>query len=175
MFALNYLQSIVQTYASERVAQGPADATGREDRDRSLTASVEKLTPAKLLTNLTSDVDGVKLFVSQAVASIISSLFLIVGASVLLLSINWRLGLGVLGVVPVIGVTFYLRAPEGPGAVQGGQEAIDWLNRVINESILGATLIRLLNSQRFEYQKFIAANTEAQGYRPQHPAHHVRP
>jgi len=32
---------------------------------------------------------------------------------------------------------------------------------VINESILGATLIRLLNSQQVEYQKFVSANAEA--------------
>src|SRR6202043_4237284 len=36
-----------------------------------------------------------------------------------------------------------------------------WLNKVINESILGAALIRLLNSQHYEYEKFLAANTEA--------------
>jgi len=29
---------------------------------------------------------------------------------------------------------------------QKAQEAIDWLNRVINESILGSALIRLLNT-----------------------------
>jgi ATP-binding cassette subfamily B protein len=41
------------------------------------------------------------------------------------------------------------------------QGAIDWLNKVINESILGSSLIRLLNSQQYEAQKFLAANTEA--------------
>jgi ATP-binding cassette subfamily B protein len=35
------------------------------------------------------------------------------------------------------------------------------LNRVINESILGAALIRLVNSQHHEYDKFLAANIEA--------------
>jgi ATP-binding cassette subfamily B protein len=41
------------------------------------------------------------------------------------------------------------------------QEAIDWLNKVINESILGSALIRLLNSQQHEYEKFLAATTAA--------------
>jgi ATP-binding cassette subfamily B protein len=41
------------------------------------------------------------------------------------------------------------------------QEAIDWLNKVINESILGAALIRLVNSQQIEFDKFLAANTQA--------------
>jgi ATP-binding cassette subfamily B protein len=99
--------------------------------------------------------------VSMAIATIISSIFLIAGSSVLLLSINWRLGLSVLGIVPFIGFTFYLALKRVRELFKKGQEAIDWLNRVINESILGATLIRLLNSQQVEYQKFVSANAEA--------------
>ena len=41
------------------------------------------------------------------------------------------------------------------------REVIDWLNKVINESILGAALIRVLNSQQPEYEKFLGANTRA--------------
>ncbi|MGH9646910.1 MAG: ABC transporter ATP-binding protein [Bryobacteraceae bacterium] len=160
VFSFTYLQSIAQTYASERVAKDLRIRLAGKIAQQSY-SSVEKLTPAKLLTNLTSDVDGVKLFVSQAVASIISSLFLIVGASVLLLTINWRLGLSVLGVIPVIGGTFYFALKKVRVLFRKGQEAIDWLNRVINESILGATLIRILNSEDLEYRKFKLANTEA--------------
>ena len=160
VFALNYLQNILQTYASERVARDLRTRLAAKIATQSY-SSIEKLTPAKLLTNLTSDVDGVKLFVSQAVATIIASLFLIVGASVMLLTINWRLGLSVLGVVPVVGGTFFFALRKVRVLFKRGQEAIDWLNRVINESILGATLVRILNSQRFEAEKFTAANTES--------------
>ena len=160
VFTLTYLQSIAQTYASERVAKDLRARLASKIATQSYT-SIEKLTPAKLLTNLTSDVDGVKLFVSQAVATIIASLFLIAGASILLLTINWRLGLSVLGVVPVVGGTFFFALRKVRVLFRRGQEAIDWLNRVINESILGATLIRILNSQPFEARKFTAANTES--------------
>jgi ATP-binding cassette subfamily B protein len=160
IFILTYFQSIVQTYASERVAKDLRTRLAAKISAQSY-AYVEKVTPAKLLTNLTSDVDGVKLFVSQAVATIISSVFLIIGASVLLLSINWRLGLGVLGIVPFIAITFQLALRKVRKLFKRAQEAIDWLNRVINESILGSALIRLLNTQHMEYQKFLAANTEA--------------
>jgi ATP-binding cassette subfamily B protein len=160
VFALTYLQSVAQTYASEKVAKDLRTRLAEKIAGQSY-SYVEKITPAKLLTNLTSDVDGVKLFVSQAVASIISSLFLIIGSSVLLLTINWRLGLSVLGVVPVVGGTFYFALKKVRVLFRRGQEAIDWLNRVINESILGATLIRILSSERTESQKFMAANTES--------------
>jgi ATP-binding cassette subfamily B protein len=124
-------------------------------------AYVQQVTPATLLTNLTADVDAVKMFVSQAVASLISSVFLIIGASLLLLSINWKLGIAVLTVLPIIGVTFSVVLGRVRALFLKGQEAIDWLNKVINESILGSALIRLLNSQQHEYDKFLAATTAA--------------
>ena len=161
VFVLSYAQSGVQIWASERVAKDLRTRVAAKISVQSF-AWVERLTPAKLLTNLTSDVDAVKMFVSLAIASIISSVFLIVGASVLLLSINWRLGLGILGVVPFISITFQLVLRKVRTLFKKSQEAIDWLNRVINESILGASLIRLLNTQQIECQKFLDASERAQ-------------
>jgi ATP-binding cassette, subfamily B, bacterial len=160
IFLFTYLQSVTQTYASERVAR---DLRTRLAAKISVQdhAYIQQATPAKLLTNLTSDVDAIKMFVAQAIASLISSVFLILGASALLLSINWKLGLAVLAVLPVIGVTFSVVLGRVRKLFTKSQEAIDWLNRVINESILGAALIRLLNSQQHEHGKFLAANTEA--------------
>jgi ATP-binding cassette, subfamily B, bacterial len=160
IFFFTYLQNIAQTFASERVARDLRTrmiaALARQDL-----AYIQRTTTAKLLTNLTSDVDAVKLFVSQAVGSLVSSVFLILGASALLISINWKLGLAVIAVLPVIGVTFTVVLGRVRKLFTRSQQAIDWLNKVINESILGAALIRLLNSQHYEYDKFLAANTEA--------------
>lgn len=160
VFILTYGQSIVQTVAAERVARDLrarlVDTIARQDF-----AYVQTVTPSRLLTNLTSDVDAVKSFVSQAISSIVSSFFLIIGASILLLLIDWQLALAVLTVVPVIGFSFYFVLSRVRKLFRKSQEAIDWLNKVINESILGSSLIRLLNSQASEYTKFLAANSEA--------------
>ena len=160
IFILGYFQNIVQTYAAEKIA--------RDMRTRLVAkisvqdhAYIQQATPAKLLTNLTSDVDSIKMFVSQAIASIISSLFIILGAGVLLLMIDWELGLAVLAVLPIIGGTFAVVLKKVRKLFGKAQGAIDALNKVISESILGSSLIRLLNSQQHEYQKFLAANTEA--------------
>lgn len=160
IFALTYAQSVAQTYASERVARDLRTETIAKISEQDY-SYIERATPAKLLTNLTSDVDAVKTFVSQAIASIVSSVFVIAGTSILLILINWRLALAVLLIVPVIGVTFALVLRRVRQLFKVSQETIDWLNRIINESILGAALIRLLNSQTLEYAKFIEANTKA--------------
>ena len=59
-FLLTYLQSLVQTYASERVAKDLRSRLVAKLATQTY-SFVEQVTPAKLLTNLSSDVDGVKL------------------------------------------------------------------------------------------------------------------
>lgn len=160
IFIFTYLQSVVQTYTAELVAKNLrtqlASKISIQDH-----AYIQRVTPSKLLTNLTSDVDAVKSFVSQAISSIISSVFLIIGACVLLVMINWRLALAALIVLPIIGIAFYVVMKKVRKLFKRSQEVIDWLNKVINESILGSALIRLLNSSHYEYQKFLLANVEA--------------
>jgi ATP-binding cassette subfamily B protein len=160
IFILTYLQSIVQTYASEKVARDLRKNLSQKISTHTF-AEVQTITPAKLLTNLTSDIDSVKNFVAQAIVNIASSLFLIIGASFLLISINWKLGLSVLVIVPVIGITFFLILQKVRALFLQTREVIDWLNKVINESILGAGLIRVLNSQKVEHVKFTEANSRA--------------
>ena len=160
IFVFSYLQTILQTYTSERVARDLR--TRLSDKiSRQSSVFIEQVTPAKLLTNLTNDADSIKLFVSQALVSIVSSAFIIVGASVLLLTINWRLGLCIIAIIPIIGGTFFyvLKKVRVLFIKRGG--VIDWLNKVINESILGSALIRVINSQSLELDKFLKANTEA--------------
>ncbi len=160
IFIFIYLQSIVQTYTSEKAARDLRKNLSLKISRQSY-GYIQKITPSKLLTNLTSDVDAVKIFVSQAIAAIVSSIFLIIGASTFLILTNWRLGLAVLTIVPSIGITFFLIMGRVRLLFKKIQEVIDWLNKVINESILGAALIRVLNSQKYEDQKFIDANTQA--------------
>lgn len=160
IFIFSYAQSIIQTYASEKVAKDLRNKLSSKISQQNY-QYIQSHTSSKLLTNLTSDVDAIKMFVSQAIVSIASSIVLIVGASILLLNINWKLGLVVLMIIPIIGFTFFLVFKKVKALFKKTQEVIDWLNKVINESILGAALIRVLNAQFSEFNKFMDASTEA--------------
>jgi ATP-binding cassette, subfamily B, bacterial len=158
IFVFTYLQGIVQTYTSEKAAR---DLRARlsDKISRQSYAYVLSTNPARLLTNLTSDIDAIKMFIAQAIVSIISSVFIIVGASAMLLSINWKLALAVLVIIPLIGSAFFIMFRKVRVLFKKSREVVDWLNKVINESILGSMLIRVLNSQQQEYQKFMQANS----------------
>lgn len=156
---LTYLQSIVQTYASEKVARDLRQKLSYKISQQTYTY-IQDANPNKLLTNLTSDVNAVKMFVSQAIVSIVSSVVLIVGTAIILLSINWKLGLVVLLVIPIIAVSFLLIFKKVKNLFKRSQEVLDRLNKIINEAILGAPLIRVLNAQFTEYNKFMDASAE---------------
>lgn len=160
IFLFSYVQNVIQTYASEKVARDLRSKLSAKISQQNF-AYIQDKTAGKLLTNLTSDVDAIKMFVSQAVVSIASSIVLIIGTSFLLLQINWKLGLTVLMIIPIIIITFFFVFKKVRALFKKTQEVIDWLNKVINESILGAALIRVLNAQFTEYNKFMDANTEA--------------
>jgi ATP-binding cassette subfamily B protein len=163
IFIFTYLQSIIQTYASERVARDLRTRLSNQVSKQSY-AYIEMANPSKLLTNLTADVDSIKMFVSQAIVSIVSSVFIIIGASILLLTINWKLALCVIAIIPIIGITFFLVLKKVRVLFKLSRGVIDWLNKVINESILGSALIRVINSQQLEYNKFLEANTKARDF-----------
>jgi ATP-binding cassette, subfamily B, bacterial len=160
IFIFAFLQNIIQTYTSERVGKDLRTKLSDKISRQSYTF-ILKANPSKLLTNLTSDIDSIKMFVSQAFVNIISSVFVIAGTSVLLILINWKLALAVISIVPVIGVTFFIVLRKVRVLFRRGREVIDSLNKIINESIMGSALIRVLNSQQAESVKFLEANLES--------------
>ena len=160
IFVFTFIQGVLQTFTAERVAKDLRNKMA-EKLSHQTYSFILNSNPSKLLTNMTSDMDSVKMFVAQAFVTIISSLFVIVGASVLLIMINWKLAVAVLLIVPVIATSFFVVFRKVKIIFRKSREVIDALNRIINESILGAALIRVLNSQQPENQKFIEKNIES--------------
>ena len=155
-FLFGNLQNVVQTVASERVARDLRTRLAGVVSQQTY-ASIEAMTPAKLLTNFTSDVDAIKTFVAQAAPTLISSVFVIIAASSLLLWLNWKLAVPVLLVLPLIGASFFVvigRVRKLFGQVQG---VVDVMNRVLSENIVGAALIRLVHTEAHETARFTEA------------------
>lgn len=157
IFVLAWIQNIVQVVSAERVARDLRNTLAAKISHQNF-AFIQDRQASTLLTNLTSDIDSVKVFVAQVIATMISSAVLIIGAAIILLTIDWQLALAVLTIVPVIGVTFFLTLRKVRALFLKSRTIIDWLNKVINESILGAALVRVLHAERTEKRKFAAAN-----------------
>lgn len=113
---------------------------------------------SELLTIFTSDVDTVRNGVSQIIVGLFTAVVTLIGSIYFLLITNVRLTLLALSTLVVIAGTFaYIFGRLGP-LFQQVQRNLGKINKVINESIVGAMLIRVLNSQRAELTKFERVN-----------------
>lgn len=120
--------------------------------------AINKVTSAKLLTNITSDVDAIKALFNQGIVQVFASLVLIIGASASMLSIDGTLGLIVIATIPLLFISFGVIFSFISKYFKIAQENLDQLNRVINESIIGAALTKVLNSASWENRKFGEVN-----------------
>ena len=158
IFVFALAQSILQTLMAESLARDLRRKLMEKISSQNF-VFVNKITPEKLLTILTSDVDNIKQAMTVGLVQIFSSIIMIVGSTVLLLGINMKLGLMVLLIVPIIGVIFVFLFGKIRKYFVKSQKVIDQLNRVISESIVASGLIRILNSQKRELEKFDEQNS----------------
>ncbi|MFN8575247.1 MAG: ABC transporter ATP-binding protein [Candidatus Sericytochromatia bacterium] len=160
IFIISYLQGILQAYISEKVAKDLRNDLINKISYQSY-LFVQDITPSKLLTRLTLDIDNIKLFISQAIPSLVSSVVLIIGSSILLLMTNWKLAIPVLLIIPTIIFIFFRTMKKVRILFKRTSEIIDKINKTINENIVGSTLVRVLNSQDYEYKKFLELSSES--------------
>lgn len=153
IFLLTYFQGIFQTYLSQKVAYDIRNNLAEKISTLSY-RQLENETPAKVLTHFTSDIDAIKNFFSTAVATSISSIVVLVGAMILLLTINMKLALAVIALLPFIIILFVFVFKKLGPLFKRSQEIIDVFNTIIGESVSGAAIVRVLNTGTIEYSKF---------------------
>jgi ATP-binding cassette subfamily B protein len=160
IFVLSIIQTIFSSYVSELIAKELRKNITEKISKQSF-SYLNTITTSRILTNLTSDVDAVKNFISQGIVVVFSSLVLLIGSSISMLTINAKLAIPVILMIPLLLIIFAFIFRGISKYFVKAQGVIDVLNRVISESIIGASLIRVLNSNKSEAKKFENINTEA--------------
>lgn len=155
---------VIQTFLSSVTAEKIAAELRRRIVEKISNQSfsyLNSVSTSKLLTNLTADTDAVKQFINQGLVIAFAAAIQLVGSAIILLTINWKLAIPVLLTIPILLFSFGIIFKSIEEYFIKAQEVIDKLNRVINESIVGSALIRVLNAKRFEKDKFVVVNGEA--------------
>jgi len=160
ILVLAIILTVLSNYTSERIAEDLRNQIAEKISKQSI-AFINKISTSRLLTNLTGDVDAVKNFVSQGLVVVFASIFLLVGSIIAMLTINYKLAIPVILVIPTIIIYFgYLFGKISKYFIIA-QQIIDKLNLVINESIVASPLVRVLNSYKSEIDKFQDINSKS--------------
>ncbi len=154
------IQSALATFTAEKMAYDLRDQLAKKISQQSF-HYVSTTTVAKLLTIITSDVDGIKGLISQGIVAIFSALLILIGSSIALLSIDLKLALITLSIIPLIALAFSFIFGRIGKLFRAAQENLEKINKVVNESIIAASLVRVLNAESQEKDKFDVVNTKS--------------
>ncbi len=115
-----------------------------------------------IITRMNTDISGVGSVISGTLTSIVSNIATVVTTVIALLSMDWRLAVIGMVVIPLmifpsraVGNTRYKLATES-------QAKRDEMNQVINEtlSVSGSMLVKLFTREQKEYDNFVKVNEE---------------
>ena len=116
--------------------------------------------PSKILTVLSSDINFIKNVFGRLVSVIASSIILLIGSLVLMLSINSRLALYILVLIVIIVSFVMFLFSKVKKLFKKNRKLQDIFNKIIDENVKASMLIRVFVAQKFEIKKFSIVNKD---------------
>jgi len=117
----------------------------------------------KLMTRITSDVEMVRMFVGRGMVMLLSAVVMLAGTTALLLSMNWRLALVVLAVIPVILLLFSVFIGRIIPASRRVQQKLADLNTILQENLAGMRVVKAFTQELFEIERYQRKNQDLKG------------
>jgi ATP-binding cassette, subfamily B, multidrug efflux pump len=160
---LRGLFTFSQGYLAERASQGVA-----YDLRNALFAKIERLSfsyydraeTGQLVTRLTSDVEQIRTFAGSGVVQLASAAVMLLGTTILLLVLDWRLALVALSIVPAIFVLLMRFVRKIGPLFRSVQQALGRLNTVLQEDLAGVKTIRTYSREDYETRRYREVNDE---------------
>ncbi|NIS80908.1 MAG: ATP-binding cassette domain-containing protein [Anaerolineales bacterium] len=157
------LFQFLQGFLSEKVSQSVAF-----DLRNELFAQIQRLSfgyhdrsqTGQLMTRATNDVELVRHFTGMGFLQMLNALVLLIGSLALLLSMNWRLALIVLMIVPFAFLLFGVFAARARPMFTVVQEKLSQLNTILQENLAGIRVVKAFATEPYEAKRFGEANVE---------------
>jgi ATP-binding cassette subfamily B protein len=150
---LNYSQTYLGEALSQRVAYDLRNMF--YDRIQKLSyAFHDRSQTGQLMSRATSDVEGVRMFVGFALLRGIYFLVLLIAIAAVLLTLNWKLALISLCVVPLVSLQTTYISMKLRAIYAKIQQGLGVLGTYIQESIVGAKVVRAFAREDFEIERY---------------------
>jgi ATP-binding cassette subfamily B multidrug efflux pump len=158
--------SFTQGFWSEKASQAVA-----YDQRNALFSKLQNLSfsyhdqaqTGQLMTRITSDVEQVRTFISMGLLQMVSAAALLIGSVVALFSMNWRLALIVLLIIPTMAavlISFMRTIRPMFGLIQAKLGA---LNTVLQENLAGVRVVQAFAREPYESERYTRLNDDLLG------------
>lgn len=114
----------------------------------------DKITRGEVLSRVTNDVDTINQSLNQSLSQIITSVTRVVGVLAMMLSIDWRMTLIGLAIVPVTIVLIRLVVNKSQGYYFQQQEYLGHINGHVEEMYGGHIVVKAFNGEQASIARF---------------------
>jgi ATP-binding cassette subfamily B protein len=114
----------------------------------------------RLMTRLTGDVDALNDLLTQGVVSILGDVVTLTGIVIVMLVLNWQLGLVSLAVMPIIALVSFIFQKAMRTIYRAIRIRLSRLNGFLNENITGMVIVQLFNRERTMAREFDDLNAD---------------
>ncbi len=151
-----YLRGVTTQWVGERVSYALRNRLFRHLEGLSF-SFYDTAQSGQLLSVLTEDIRNIRRFYSPALRMLVQTAILIVGSVVIMFTLEWRLALIALIMVPLLlTLTLFFGARVRPRYLRTQRQFGEAMT-VVQENLAGTRLVRAFGREKFEEAKFIAA------------------
>lgn len=122
--------------------------------------NIDQFSTGSLVTRLTNDISQVQMVLMMALRMMLRAPGLFVGALIMAVSMNWRLALIILVVIPLLTCAIVVILKIGFPRFERMQRKLDRLNSGIQEALTNVRVIKSFVREDFEAEKFQEKNRD---------------
>ncbi len=163
MGALGLCCALVCQYLASRASQGVGTVV-RNDLFRHIGslshAELDRFGTPSLITRITNDVNQVQSAVAMLIRLVVRAPFLVIGAAVMAMTIDLKLSLVFLAVMPLVAAVLYFIMFRSVPLYRVIQKKLDKISLITRESLSGARVIRAFSGEAAEEKRFREANDD---------------
>lgn len=163
MGALGLCCALVCQYLASRASQGVGTVV-RNDLFRHIGslshAELDRFGTPSLITRVTNDVNQVQSAVAMLIRLVVRAPFLVIGAAVMAMTIDLKLSLVFLAVMPLVAAVLYFIMFRSVPLYRVIQKKLDKISLITRESLSGARVVRAFSGEAAEEKRFREANDD---------------
>lgn len=111
-----------------------------------------------LMSRQTGDMDAIRHFVAYVIYAVYENILLFIFALVMIFTVNVKLALCMLAVLPFTALTTYLQSKKVKPAFKRNRDCFSSLNAFVQENISGNRVVKAFAKEDFEISKFNKGN-----------------
>ncbi len=155
--ALRFLYQLAFETASQGVLYDMRGKVYRKFLEEDM-AFYNKKRTGDLMSRQTGDMDAIRHFVAYDIYAIFQNILLFIFALMMIFTVNTRLALCMLVVLPFTAIATYKQSKEVKPAFQRNRNCFSSLNAFVQENISGNRVVKAFAKESYEKEKFQAEN-----------------